>query len=297
MEAFEDDYVTLCQIYNLRVYRSASHGISYLSYYCSVENCTYKTESLADLFSHFDNHKEKWYGFCCACNAQVRDKNGARLLEEVKHWNKFHKSDIGINVSTSDNKTNHVTAIEGGNLNVYDDDFQLCVKPWLHSSFKSQTNCRKMLNEASLAALYKCMGANCAFSTSIENEMLMHLQEIHAVSETETDSTWLECAYCDLIAESCSSLVQHVTSNHGSSSYQCSNCFYRSCSADNVVFHATKFHGSQTVLVCPGKELHAKSLMADVEENRRKNVFPLRCSEGKAIKLMKHTTLNLSTCK
>lgn len=166
---------------------------------------------------------------------------------------------------------------------------EISLKIWKNEpSLKTPEICKKMLTKACLYALYKCMDIDCLFTTSKATTMLIHLQS-HANSwnsqkEHQTKrSNWLECAYCDVISNSCSSLVQHIQDEHGSSIYQCPYCFYRSCVSHNVLVHLKQFHQSEKklVLVCNGKEILYETEKALIEESRLKNIRPLRCSGGK----------------
>lgn len=169
------------------------------------------------------------------------------------------------------------------------------LKPWgARPTNKVQRNCRKMLRDICLYALFKCMDVNCAYTTDNADHMLTHLRNHENVP---SEPTWLECPYCDIMADSCSLLVKHVQDEHQSSIFQCPYCFYRSCSAFNVVIHLKQFHASdkKSVLVCNGKPRMYATEKALIEKSRRENIRPLRCTEGKA-KIARPSALSSQEC-
>ncbi|KAG4068894.1 hypothetical protein HA402_005042 [Bradysia odoriphaga] len=244
---------------------------------------------LGELLSHLDVHNEKWFGFCCACNDQIHD-NKVSLLLELQHWNKCHRNEIGFSVvfqpDEKQNKLREAVDIARLKLLASDDesdDQLVCLKPWNDQTLDTQSKCRKMLSKGCLYALYKCMDRNCAFYTSCDQGMLQHLEyhEKLAANTVTAELSWLECAYCDLVSDTQSSLVQHIREEHSSSAYQCPYCFYRSCTACNVVYHLKTFHESRasSVLVCRAAKTFHPAERTVVEQSRSKYVFPLRCSE------------------
>lgn len=167
----------------------------------------------------------------------------------------------------------------------YGDSEMVSLKEWgKHPTLKSQKNCKKMLRDICLYALYKCMDINCAFTTDNSDKMLTHLRNHENSPRTVSgDPSWLECSYCDEIADSVTLLTKHIQEEHQSSIFQCPYCFYRSCVAYNVVVHLDQFHQNEkkSVLVCNGKPRLLSTEKALIEKSRAENIRPLRCSEGK----------------
>lgn len=159
------------------------------------------------------------------------------------------------------------------------------LKGWLKiPNLKSQKGTKKMLRDICLYALYKCMDINCTFSSSNAEDMKTHLEN-HKFTETDKSSNitrYLECAYCDEIADSSSSLVKHILDEHQSSIFQCPYCFYRSCAAYNVVVHLNQLHRTEKkkVLICNGQTKLYTTEKAFIEKSRRENIRPISCCEG-----------------
>ncbi len=161
------------------------------------------------------------------------------------------------------------------------DSVVVSLKPWLDNpTNKLHKNCKKMLRDICLYALYKCMDVNCSFTTDNADHMLIHLRNHE--NNVSCEPRWLECAYCDIVADSCTLLVKHIQDEHQSSIFQCPYCFYRSCAAYNIVVHLKQFHSSETksVLVCNGKTRLYQTEKAFIEKSRAENIRPLRCTEG-----------------
>lgn len=165
------------------------------------------------------------------------------------------------------------------------------LKPWTTKTptLKSSQMCGVMLNEVSLFAPYKCMAVECSFSSSNAYAMLHHLRnhekEIGQQNSSTMDtSSWLECPYCEEIADSCTWLVKHIQEEHTNSIFQCPYCFYRTCAAHNVIIHLKLYHPKDKihVYVCNGK---AKSLQTDLNhiwKSRATNVRAINCGDGKS---------------
>lgn len=183
----------------------------------------------------------------------------------------------------------------------YNDSELVSLKEWGTSPAKKlQKHCKKMLRDICLFALFKCMDINCAFTTDNAETMLIHLRNHENVS---SEPSWLECSYCDIVADSCALLVKHIQDEHQSSIFQCPYCFYRSCAAFNVVVHLKQFHPSEkkSVLVCNGKPRLYATEKALIEKSRGENIRPLRCTEGKSLSVLDYfyfiTKKSVKNCK
>lgn len=163
------------------------------------------------------------------------------------------------------------------------------LKPWTKSeSQKSAAVNSFMLRDVSLYSLYKCMAVDCQFTTNLSDRMLTHLRSHDFQMETAVGglfsdtSSWLECAYCEVIADSCTLLVKHIQDEHATSIFQCPYCFYRSCAAYNVVIHTKQLHKAQRhfVLVCNGKTKMLASELSVIHQARDVNVRAISCGKG-----------------
>lgn len=286
-------------------YTRSDEITSTVVYYCFINNCEFETKNIGELIGHSDTYKANWFGFCYKCNAQIYDKK-VPLITELLHMTQCHKIQengiaITIHQLPQENKFEKQNALNTARAErrcgnpaplTYDDNCEtsgdVSLTPWIKPTLKAQNKCRKMLQERCLCALFKCMEINCKFFTASARDMLAHLQyhEIGTAFKMDNPSqvsSWLECAYCDLTSDSCSSLVQHIWVEHSSSLYQCPYCFYRSCEVYNVVFHLKQFHQTldELVLVCNGKMMEFEAEKTVIEQYRSKNIRPLRCYEGK----------------
>lgn len=174
----------------------------------------------------------------------------------------------------------------GSTSREYSDTELVSLKEWVNKpTNKLQKNCKKMLRDICLYALYKCMDISCAFSTDNPDHMLIHLRN-HENNMSNDAPSWLECAYCDILADSCQTLVKHIQEEHQSSIFQCPYCFYRTCAAFNVVVHLKLYHSNEkkSVLVCNGKPRLYQTEKTFIEKSRKENIRPLRCTEGKCWK-------------
>ncbi|XP_037050206.1 uncharacterized protein LOC119084365 isoform X1 [Bradysia coprophila] len=169
----------------------------------------------------------------------------------------------------------------GSTSREYSDNELVSLKGWGNNpTNKLQKNCKKMLRDICLYALFKCMDINCIFTTDNADHMLTHLRN-HEKNMSNEAPSWLECAYCDIVADSCTLLVKHIQDEHQSSIFQCPYCFYRSCAAFNVVVHLKLYHPKEkkSVLVCNGKPRMYATEKALIEKSRKENIRPLRCTE------------------
>lgn len=151
------------------------------------------------------------------------------------------------------------------------------LKPWTKcQSTKSAIASVRLLKEESLVALYKCMGADCIFTTNDQNSMNTHLfdhEDYHTKQTTNShtfantdQSSWLECSYCDQVLGSCHMLTHHIDNVHGTSVFQCAYCFYRSTNMEFMTIHKAKYHANVTadhsVYACG---LHMASLLQEID--------------------------------
>lgn len=107
---------------------------------------------------------------------------------------------------------------------------------------KSANVYEKMLQDDKLVHLYKCMGRDCSFSTSVEPSFQKHLK-LHEDDLVKVDGPkdYLKCAYCYNDCASYKDLLAHLKSNHTFCRYCCKYCFYRSFAQSYVELHQVGF--------------------------------------------------------
>lgn len=173
------------------------------------------------------------------------------------------------------------------------------LKPWTKSySTKTPQICAQMLRSLSLFSLHKCMAPSCSFTSSNNDLALAHWRThddhnradaAHTIRSADVVPTWhLECAYCDMMADSAEHLVRHTVAEHQTSIYVCPYCFYRSVAAFNVLQHQMRMHDNVTadmakVLVAPGP---AKKLLVEllhIHVWRSLHVTPLQSMCGEFV--------------
>lgn len=205
----------------------------------------------------------------------------------IKGETKFLKIANVKSLTSIDAKSSSVPMITnvvslGSTTRQYKESEIVSLKEWLSNpTNKLQKYCKKMLRDICLYALYKCMDVQCSFTTDNAENMLIHLRN-H--DNENGHPSWLECAYCDIVADSCTLLVKHIQEEHQSSIFQCPYCFYRTCAAFNVVVHLKQYHPSEkkSVLVCNGKPRLYATEKALIEKSRGENIRALRCTEGRS---------------
>lgn len=168
------------------------------------------------------------------------------------------------------------------------------LKPWTKThSIKSPEICALMLRHFSMFSLHKCMAPSCSFASSNDDLALAHRRSHDqaaagtaavAAGVISCVATWLECAYCDLVAGSAEHLIQHTVDEHRASIFLCPHCFYRSCAAYNVLLHQKSVHGATaTVLVAPGRPKDLAAELLYISAKRAQHVPPLPCVAGELL--------------
>lgn len=175
------------------------------------------------------------------------------------------------------------------------------IKPWTHNSSKKKISMiLKMINLKSLNKFFKCMAIECFFCSHCNLSFLSHLHEHESSIETNQPYlllsrnqmldvlSWLECSYCDHIADSCDLLVDHLLTIHGTSIYQCPYCFYRSAVASNIVIHWSMHHKNNQLSVVISENFAKKSdvSLADLTACQEVNVKPLKCNGKYFIRML-----------
>lgn len=165
------------------------------------------------------------------------------------------------------------------------DDVQL--KPWTNNTTaKIPIQAKNMLRDEKLFALFKCMGEKCVFSSSDKQRMAEHLvfheQHTNMINTSESTSKCpaFECAYCCVLSQSSSELVDHIIATHSSSIFQCQYCFYRTVDAYGLTIHLAKYHNGNepVILVCSGYQSQLR--MTELIQRQMDKVLPIVCVEG-----------------
>lgn len=165
------------------------------------------------------------------------------------------------------------------------------LRPWIKSdSLKSEVSTREMLQTEDRFSLYKCMEKLCSMMTNDRDLFLKHIRKHEqdgedqlGLNQTSMDmDSWLHCSYCEDIADSCSSLVEHIDEEHASSIFQCTYCFYRSSTAYNVITHHFLHHKNKSTLIniSNGASMMLKAEMSSMIQYRKENVKPITCEKG-----------------
>ncbi|XP_055624210.1 uncharacterized protein LOC129767379 [Toxorhynchites rutilus septentrionalis] len=303
-------------------------------YLCLVGVCKHATRERSEMYCHVGEYHSDavWDGYCYLCTANVTDDESNYLAKEVKHMAVVHIKDhtafeemIAVpsqdtaSTSLEDRPLLKLRKLPGDKLSaetVIDGDVgdPINLKVWLDAATrKCQPHCLNMLELKSLFCFYKCMGVSCCFTTTLENLMRKHLDNHDLVGDmtgTGPTKSWLECAYCEIIAESTAELIAHLKSVHSDSAHQCAYCFYRSREAYNVLLHQNIHHKKlkQQILVIESEKKPLTSADHEILDRRRvENILPLICTACNAefyvldafMSHLKddHTDLNMITCQ
>lgn len=159
-----------------------------------------------------------------------------------------------------------------------------------------------LILERNLYATYKCMAINCRFTCKNSSYMFAHWKR-HEHDEAQrlmrsasspplpaAERSWLECAYCELHADTETALLQHIIGEHEPCLFQCAFCFYRTCAAHNVIEHQLALHankGAQLVLACPGKTKSLYAEMQLIEKLRAQFVAQLQCDRSECCPILR----------
>lgn len=148
------------------------------------------------------------------------------------------------------------------------------LRPWiniaqLNGKSKSKSASEEMLgNENCLAALYKCMGFDCAFFSSDCALFTKHL-ELHQFYQSDDSRNFLSCAYCLFGSTSIVALTDHIKAVHGYDKFSCAFCFYRAFS-DFYIFDKHK------VTNHPGTEKRVIKCEPTMKRNMREELAKIR---------------------
>lgn len=173
-------------------------------------------------------------------------------------------------------------------------DYDNHLKPWTQlPSTKAESAEAKLKRDYSLIALFKCMAIDCIFTTNDKDSMLEHLRNHEDFIEVQASygrnhsnqdcSSWLECCYCEEYEGSCSTLVEHIISEHATSIFQCPYCFYRSVDRYNVSSHLKQYHSKyqdeQYILVCGTETKGLSTEIADILQEQLEKVKVMQCPD------------------
>ncbi|XP_046682207.1 uncharacterized protein LOC124368833 isoform X2 [Homalodisca vitripennis] len=148
---------------------------------------------------------------------------------------------------------------------------------------KSFTAYHNMCSYKKLRHLFKCMGANCSFTTMSSKEFTNHFdqhRDIYLLSPDEDahKGFWRNCSYCPTYYSTSKELLVHIRKEHAQCLLQCGYCFYRAKTIANVHFHHTNDHQKEIfcALQCEQRELNLPPLN---EKSFTDVVSVLRCTK------------------
>lgn len=195
----------------------------------------------------------------------------------------------GVVIPSSDSSSND--SIQFTEVTDGTDGTVKALRPWIKSdSLKYELSVAEMLRTENRFSLYKCMEKMCTLMTNDRDLFLKHIRKHEqdgedqlGLNQTSMDmDSWLNCSYCEDVADSCSALVEHIDEEHATSIFQCTYCFYRSSTAYNVVTHHSLHHkDKQTKInISNGASLMLKAEMGCMIQYRKENVAPITCEKG-----------------
>jgi hypothetical protein len=124
------------------------------------------------------------------------------------------------------------------------------LRPWLpwntNKDNKNKKSVEFMLRPECICAAYKCMGSTCTFYT---NDLLLfsfHLK-MHESNLEQDSLNFKRCAYCAYLTTENRRLIMHLQTIHNDDNYFCMNCFYRNSEEENLANHLKCFHGFPSI--------------------------------------------------
>lgn len=207
----------------------------------------------------------------------------------------------GVQIPSSDSSSNdsiQFTEVTDTNVKV--------LRPWIKSdSLKYELSAAEMLRTGNRFSLYKCMEKMCTLMTNDRDLFLKHIRKHEqdgedqlGLNQTSMDmDSWLNCSYCEDVADSCSALVEHIDEEHATSIFQCTHCFYRSSTAYNVVTHHNLHHKNKPtkIQISNGASLMLKAEMNSMIQYRKEYVTPITCEKGECIYFLLYFKFKLET--
>lgn len=109
---------------------------------------------------------------------------------------------------------------------------------------KSKVVYEKMLQDDKLVHLFKCMGRDCSFTSSVEQAFNKHVRIHEETFEggqgDQQAKDFYKCAYCYNDCKGYKDLISHLTKMHTYCRYCCKYCFYRGLNSNYVEIHQVK---------------------------------------------------------
>lgn len=278
--------------------RSTNVGLS-VNYLCNITRCDFKTQRSEFMQMHIkESHNTlKWNGYCTTCASQIKLCKKNPITDEFDHLYEQHISTPAITIDSSDDDDDDVVFVVKPEtpdrkpklsevtppfIDIISNEILAPsktkiittspLKPWLHRTIQKPVEIyEKMLKPICLEQFYKCMAIDCSYCTNEKLNFLQHIvdHELHVEKEltfsrcsTSNSDTisWLECSYCDLLADTCNDLINHLIYEHIQSNFQCGYCFYRANFASHVVYHQAAHHKSfeTSIIVSDKRKLQGK---------------------------------------
>lgn len=297
------------------VVRKMGKTVSHMTYYLLGERltmacklCSYECQTKYDFQTHFAlKHKNRWFGSCQSCVANVLNGGTGTLIDELEHMIVIHimreptiisnippKGPVFLSQYSHTNspmvsipsslikssfpkpeKIRHSLMLNAGTT-------LKRLRPWLHNTKSTHQKfndvCESMLTLECLSALYKCMSVGCSFFTCDVTLFRKHLG-LHLRYQASDFNNFTLCPYCPFSGETLFDLVDHITSQHGGDVYQCMYCFYRSYDLQ-IGTHQHLYHTVRKASVIKCHVAKTKIIaeeMASVWSNVRMNVPGMSC--------------------
>lgn len=164
------------------------------------------------------------------------------------------------------------------------------VKQWISEKWT-----KPIISTITQFALFKCMHAQCRFSTNSKEDMEMHMNHhlalIHVLqsADEKLDRTirdeqikFRDCSYCDFHGHSNKEILDHVLAEHEQCIFQCAYCFYRSIEVDNIALHFDAHHAKEErqIYLC-GKVREFREQDREVLQEDVVKVPKIECGQGK----------------
>lgn len=154
--------------------------------------------------------------------------------------------------------------------------------PWSRiqsrENFKEEKSYEIMKSKQSIMDLYKCMDANCAYTTKFRLFFQSHIEDHQQQGSSMNFFNF--CTYCHFICSNPAILALHITKEHSFSKFQCSLCFFRALEKETAHEHMILHHNQQRGIIfrCPGNETKSfEEIRKTAVEMRARFVKPIPC--------------------
>jgi hypothetical protein len=228
------------QVSNISVFRC----LAGLKFFCKI--CDLSTTNPQEFDTHLKIHSELWSGKCDICDRHDATETNEDLAQEFKHL--LYHSGYELDNEVKEKELNKIDSDSESGLGelIIDEDIKKEAdesdneeiwypQPWLNKE-NQKVNPQSVKDLKMLAALYKCMDAECNFYTTNNNDFKIHLDS------HESSSSHLLCPYCNFIGQTSDNTCDHIENQHKYDDYQCRYCFFRTKSQFAASNHLASCH-------------------------------------------------------